>query len=107
VAIVLVISLWAGLGEGPAWLRWPLPFVLGVSGGLLLGFAHWLSQSPNVRIPAERYPPSAWHQYWDLENMRIAWLSLTGGLLFAGLLYFRAQGVRLGRQRKSKQGTKP
>jgi hypothetical protein len=107
VAIVLIVSLWAGLGEGPAWLRWPLPLVLGLGGGLGLGFAHWLSLVPYGRIPATLYPTSAWQQFRVLEETRIAWVSLAGGLLFAGVLYFRAQGVRLSRTMPVKERASP
>ena len=107
VAIVLVVSLWAGLGEGPAWLRWPLPFLLGLGGGMGLGFAHWLMSAPYGRIPAARYPGSAWQQYCDYEDERIAWVSLAGGLLFAGVLYFRTQGVRLSRTTQVSEGARP
>jgi hypothetical protein len=106
VAIVLVVSLWAGLGDGPAWLRWPLPLALGLGGGLCLAFVHWISSSPVGRIPSAQYPTGGWQHFWVSEQPRIAWISLAGGLLFAGVLYFRAQGVRLSRTVKSREREK-
>lgn len=97
-AIVLIIALWAGLGRGPAWLRWPLPIAVPFLGGAAVGFIDWITRSPYGRIPGPRYPASAWHQFWRFELPQIIWLCLASTLLFAGLLYFRAQGVRLGRK---------
>lgn len=105
-AIVLVVSLWAGLGAGPASFRWPLGILGGPAIGSVLGFAHWITRSPFGRTPRNRIPASAWDQYWSLEGERIAWLGLAGTLLFAGLLFFRAQGVRLGRVAKASDAEK-
>jgi hypothetical protein len=99
-AIVLVISLWAALGAGNAWLRWPLGILGGLIVALASGFTHWITRSPAGRIPRMSYPTSAWDSFWRREEEHILWLGLAGALLFAGLVYFRTQGLRLARKGK-------
>jgi hypothetical protein len=96
-AIVLIIALWAGLGRGPAWLRWPLPIAFPFLVGAAINFIHWLTTSPYGRFPGTQNLARVWSRMWHSNDQRITWLCLAGALLFAGLLFFRVQGVRLGR----------
>lgn len=109
VAVVLLIALWAALGEGAFWVRWPAPFLAALGGGLLLHTIEWVKEWPPARESIVDPFEQQWYDsmygqydYWDAfvdgDWTEFHWVCLAGGLLFAGLLYFRVQGVRLARK---------
>ncbi len=85
---IMVVAIWASLGEGSVWLRSGVLVILSTSIGVSVGVycaivgrrtGRWLVNS--IWIYAE---------YWW-----IGWMILTGLLLSASLLIFRTQGIRL------------
>ena len=96
-AIVLVVALWAALGQGAAWLRWPLLALFAFAAGLILAQVDWYGL---------RWFPIA-PPFWSNEHLQyicdwqwdtIAAFFLAGGMLAATLLIYRVLGYRLCRQ---------
>jgi len=93
-AMVIVAALWAALGEGPAWLRWPLLVVFTFSAGLAQSVVDW----SYLRMwPAK---PGFWSlEHWDYLWLNQWWLLVAacfaGSLLAAALLIYRVLGYRL------------
>ncbi len=93
--IVLVAALWAALGGGPAWLRWPVLAVFAVVAGIIYTVCEYFDRVSNA----------SWNTVWDdatyfftYHRVPLVWPPLVGGLLFAALLFFRTQGYRLSRE---------
>jgi hypothetical protein len=97
IAIVLVVALWAGLGAGPFYLRWPgLAITCLAVGVALIYFEH-------RRMLSGPWRPVLLQDWFDIVGefwYWLAWPCLAGALLFATLLMFRTLGHRLVRQRK-------
>jgi hypothetical protein len=98
-AMVLLVALWAALGQGRARWRWSLLAAFAVTAGLGYGVFHF-------RLLTMPWGRNGWinHSFWEprwralfysFEGPRIAWYCLAGGLLFATLLSFRTLGYRL------------
>jgi hypothetical protein len=85
---IMIAAIWAALGEGSVWLRSIGLVLLSTCIGTPIGFysAYVVQQRPGW------WAHSIWFhaQYWW-----IGWMILTGLLLAASLLIFRAQGYRL------------
>jgi hypothetical protein len=93
-AIVLVVALWAALGAGPAWLRWPLLGVFILAVGLGCAYVDWNLMNNWTTKPAFG---SAEHRYyfWQWQWTTVAAFMLSGGMLAATLLIYRVLGYRL------------
>jgi hypothetical protein len=97
VAMVLIVALWAALGEGSVWLRAGMLVVIVCLASAALALTaqlfgnQWLFQG-------SWYSWSYWHEVWDRERWIFAWIGLAGGILFAALLFYRALGYRLSRE---------
>jgi len=96
---VLLVALWAALGQGRPLMRWLCLFVfvgiLSTAHGLIDYYQHawtWRWAPPLWR---------SWDIFWNLEQTLVTWHCLTGGMLFAALLMFRSLGYRLYRMRHS------
>ena len=92
IAIVLIVALWAGLGQGRFYLRWSaLAISCLAAGAALIYFEYRRDLAWNRRL--------LWIQsYFEILNdywYWLAWTCLAGGLLFATLLMFRTLGYRL------------
>jgi hypothetical protein len=98
-AIVLVVGLWAALGQGLPWLRWPLMALLaGIAGAVQADFDLYITKR------WQWFPPAtveffSWahleYLYWRCEAMTP--FLLAGGMLAATLLIYRVLGYRLSR----------
>lgn len=104
-ALVIIFAVWASLGKGHPLLRYGLLLVvlLGLGAGLGAGCEYgggWLQRRANGLFSYRGYD-------WDLHIWLkvgwwwIAWMFLSGGLLAASLLVFRAVGYRLVRRDKA------
>lgn len=104
IAGVFVVAVWAALGAGPAWLRWPMLIASLVLCGLSFCLLHFLSNGGLWSdIPTLIFHPgtptrSSW--YWERDRWLAAWVILAGGLLFASLIILRVLGYRLARTAK-------
>ena len=95
-----MVALWSALGQGPAWLRWPMLAAFGFAAGFAWADFHvyflhwWWSGGP---------PP--WFSFAHLEVWYWQWIfdgslsSSPAGMLAATLLIFRVLGYRLCRDR--------
>ncbi len=94
-AVVLLVALWAALGQGSTRLRWSL--LLLIVGAVSVGHGlhdyyqkSWTPRwSPLIMLLLDR------DYFWSLEAPLLIWHWLTGGMLFAALLIVRALGYRL------------
>ena len=116
-AIVTVFAFWASLGKGHPLLRYCLLvvmlLVLGAGMGTTCVYGggvqnRWLwrtgNWSTNVSLRSYDYDLYRWYEvgwWW------IAWMFLSGGLLAASLMIFRAVGYRLVRCGKPASGRYP
>lgn len=100
-AMVMVVALWAALGQGHWLLRYSASLILSlVLGG---GLAMW---SISKAFAARRAPMTAWSSqvHWELLRFYeigwwwLGWLFLSGGLLVATLIILRVIGYRLVRR---------
>jgi len=101
-AMVIVFALWAALGRGHWLLRYSLLVIVLLSLGTAMGSAcanngrlmkKWLPQPTNFDYDLYLWYEVGW--WW------IAWMFLSGGLLAASLMIFRAVGYRLVRSTKA------
>jgi hypothetical protein len=90
-AIVLMVALWAALGEGPAWLRWSLLSLAALVAGLILAQVEWFDLRRFSATPQFWN----WQFIWDWQWPTIAAYFLAAGMLAATLLIFRTLGYRL------------
>src|SRR5262245_25008021 len=96
-AVVLVVALWAALGQGSPWLRWSLlPLLCGIAGALQADFDLYVTKSWQwFRPMPPRFVSSAHIEYlfwrWDV----IISFFLGSGMLAATLLIYRVLGYRL------------
>jgi hypothetical protein len=95
--IVLVTALWAALGEGSAWLRWPVLAAVTAVAGIVFAVCEYYDRVSNA----------SWSDVWvdatyffTYHWVPLVWPPLVGSLLFASLLIFRTQGYRLSRKAK-------
>ena len=93
VAAVFVVALWAALGAGPAWLRWPTLTVTIVMVGSLLALFAFFDRNGTIALLARS--PATWDAFWRHDGWLLTWVALAGSLLFASLLILRVGGVRL------------
>jgi len=94
-SIVLVAALWAALGHGPAWLRWPILAAFAAVAGIAYAIVEYFGNVSNA----------SWSTLWTDTSYFLSyhwapliWPPLAGGLLFAALLIFRTRSYRLSRQ---------
>src|SRR5262245_32103599 len=92
-AIVLVVALWAALGEGPAWLRWPLLGLAAFVAGVILASVDWyqLGWCPRPAVWSWQHWNYVWRWQWDT----LLSFFLPSGMLAATLLIYRVLGYRL------------
>ena len=100
MAIAHIISLWAALGSGSPWLRWPvfaltLPLI-GLAIGIIEDYFQWIRWSRNFTISV-LWRESSIRE--DLNGFVIA-VSLAGSFLVASLVILRILGFRLARNSK-------
>lgn len=92
IAIVLIVALWAGLGEGAFYLRWTgLAISCLVAGAALIYIDHQQTPAWRMRSAMSRSWSGIFNDHWYW----LAWTCLAGGLLLATLLMFRTLGYRL------------
>lgn len=100
IAIVLIVALWAGLGEGAVSLRWAGLATSCLAAGAALAYFDYRRELSWQGAFAGRIATISWldivmgHWHW------LAWTCLAGSLLFATLLMFRTLGYRLVRLKK-------
>src|SRR5439155_1607532 len=97
----LVVALWSAVGQGPAWLRWPMLAAFGLAAGFVwadfhIYVLHWWPWFAGA-------PP--WFSLAHLEICYWQWIYMVpflvaGGMLAATLLIFRVLGYRLCRDRR-------
>jgi hypothetical protein len=92
-AIVLVAALWAALGEGPAWLRWPLLGFVALLAGVILASVDWY-QFAWIPRPAF-WSWQHWNYLWRWQWDTVLSFFLPGGMLAATILIYRVLGFRL------------
>jgi len=100
-AIVLVVALWAALGQGLYCLRWPLLVVCGLIAGVVWADFHiyslhwwsWFGGPPPWFSSAHL---EMWYWHWEAF---VPFL-LAGGMLASTLLIFRVRGYRLGHDKR-------
>jgi hypothetical protein len=96
-AIVIVVALWAALGQGSRLMRYSvLVFATMAVGGSIAGYcAYWiyLRQSNLVRW-------SELFRWYNIEWWWLAWTPLSAGFLVASLLILRTTHYRLVKQRR-------
>jgi hypothetical protein len=88
-AIVLIVAMWAALGAGPAWVRWPLLIAFAVAGGIV---ADVLEEFSHFYFGGSL---GFWTYYLEEDHIIIVRYALAASLLFATLLIFRTLGYRL------------
>ena len=93
VATVFIVALWAALGAGPVWLRWPTLAVTMVMVGSLLALFAFFDRNGTIALLARN--PATWDSFWRYDGWLLAWVALAGSLLFASLLILRVRGWRL------------
>lgn len=100
LAIVLVVALWAALGEGTSSRLVALIAVTPLA-GLLISAGQWyflLTSAISWRgTPPPLLSTAFWSGWWENEWWLVVWTCLSGGLLFAALLFYRTLGYRLTR----------
>jgi len=99
LAIVLVVALWAALGEG-SWLRLVALVCVAPAAGVLVSASQWYHRmhlSSLRRVTPSPWTGMFWQRWLHYEWWLIAWTCLAGGLLFAALLIYRTRGYRLTR----------
>lgn len=95
LAMVLIVALWAALGQGPAWLRWSLLVVSSLSAGFLGAYLQYFADNrPTGRFVVMQF---SWDFFWEEYRSRVAVFVLAASLLFATLLIVRVRGYRLQR----------
>ena len=97
VALLAVPVMWAALGEGPAWQRWPLLALFATGAGMTAALIERVSDT-SLRGTLRERP---WRlEFWDNQPQWDVVMSylLAGGLLFATLLIFRTLNYRLERR---------
>jgi hypothetical protein len=100
-ANVIVFSLWASLGQGHWALRYSLLVVMLVALGAALGALSVYGQDllnlfrSQSAATGGRYYDYDLYQWQEVRWWWIAWMFLSGGLLAASLMIFRAVGYRL------------
>jgi hypothetical protein len=92
-AIGMIAAIWAALGAGPAWMRWPLLVVFAVGGGLAADLLHRWTLYEFVFGVSGR--TGFWEFYLEQKHSTFTRYALAASLLFATLLIFRAIGYRL------------
>ncbi|MGI8977932.1 MAG: hypothetical protein ACR2FY_01775 [Pirellulaceae bacterium] len=102
-AIVVVFSVWASLGKGHPLLRYGLLVVMLLVLGAGMGAAcvygdDWLQRRARGLLSYRGYDWDL-HRWLEVGWWWIAWMFLSGGLLAASLLVFRAVGYRLVRRK--------
>ena len=104
IAVVLVLALWAGLGEG-SWLRLLALAIVAPQAGTLVAasewYNHWNTPQGMWAVNPPLWSSAYWNGWWDTEWWLCAWTCLAGGLLFAALLIYRTLGYRLTRTRRA------
>jgi len=97
MAIAYIISLWAALGSGSPWLRWPvfaltLPLI-GLAIGIIEDYFQWIRWYPNFTINL------LWKDSYIREGLYrfVVTTTLAGSLLAASLVILRVTGYRLAR----------
>lgn len=96
-AVVLVVAMWAALGEGPAWQRWPLLAVFATSAGMTAALIERMSDTSLRSTLRERpWRLDFWvnRPQWEVVMSYL----LASSLLFATLLIFRTLSYRLERR---------
>ncbi len=98
VAALFIVAMWAALGAGPAWLRWPLLALATALVGLLCALLDYFDRGGTFAffIRSSRVR----EMFWEDNGWIIAWMALAGGLLSASLLILRIIGYRLVRNVK-------
>jgi len=86
-SIVMLVGLWAALGRGAPGLRIAILAVLSSAAGWCLA-----AYCASLRFSSYFY---ALDPFVGLKSGWIGWMLLTGGLLAAALLIYRAEGYRL------------
>jgi hypothetical protein len=97
-AIVLVVALWAALGQGSSWLRWSLLAIFAVVAGIARAdFDLYVARSWRFQYFAT---PTGWLSSDHVEYLLRRWDAITefllaGGMLAATLLIYLVLGYRL------------
>ncbi|MBC7852017.1 MAG: hypothetical protein IAF94_01135 [Pirellulaceae bacterium] len=102
-AVVILFAVWASLGKGHPLLRYGLLVVMLLVLGAGMGAAcvygdDWLQQRAKGLLSYRGYDYDL-HSWLEVGWWWIAWMFLSGGLLAASLLVFRAVGYRLVRRK--------
>ena len=103
-AIVLVVALWATLGEGPAWLRWPMLVLIALVAGVVLAQVEWYGIGFFPTKPGD-FSFERFQFLWDWQWSTVVAFFLAGGMLASTLLIFRTLGYRLCRPKPVRVGS--
>ncbi len=105
-AMVVVFAVWASLGKGHPLLRYGLLMVMLLVLGAGMGAAcvyadDWLKRPARGGLLSYGGYDYDLHRWLEVGWWWIAWMFLSGGLLAASLIVFRAVGYRLVRRKYS------
>jgi len=101
VGIVLAVAIWAALAPDRPVRRWSLVLLVTPAAALMSGIVEWTAW---ILDPwnwnrwgkfVRWFGQDFWQGYFDTERWLIAWICLAGAMLFAALLFLRANGYRL------------
>lgn len=102
-AMAILFALWASLGQGHWVVRYSLLVVvllaLGGAMGALSRYGEWVVNQWILRNGPKGFSSYVFYQWHEVGWWWIAWMFLSGGLLAASLLVFRAVGYRLVRKK--------
>jgi hypothetical protein len=90
-AIILIVALWSALGQGRMIVRFSVLAFLSLGIGIGIG---WYCSRLARRTAATAWNYSYFDWYWN-GYWWIGWMFLTGALLAASLIIYRALGYRL------------
>jgi hypothetical protein len=90
--------MWAALGAGSPWLRWPALAVTMAAAGLVCAALEWMDRGGQL-LHLLVYT-IATDAFWSQNGWIMAWMVLAGGLIAAALLILRSIGYRLVRRTK-------
>jgi hypothetical protein len=90
-ALILIVALWAALGQGSIVARFSVLSVLSLGIGTGIG---WYCDTVARKATITSWSYSYWHWYWN-GYWWIGWMFLTGVLLAASLIIYRTLGYRL------------
>lgn len=98
LALLFIVAMWAALGAGSPWLRWPALAVTMAAAGLVCAALEWMDRGGQL-LHLLVYT-IATDAFWSQNGWIMAWMVLAGGLIAAALLILRSIGYRLVRRTK-------